>query len=276
MAGSERKTSGSYYTPEDLVRLLILSALLPVIRDRLSNATTRQEKREALLAIQVLDPACGSGHFLLAAARRLALELARVEAGDDEPSEDLRRHCLREVVAKCLYGVDKNPMAVELCKVALWMEAIEPGKPLGFLDAHIQCGDSLVGVFDPQVLEAGIPDGAYKPLTGDDKKVCTSLKKTNQTFVVKGQADLFTANAMTQALPSAAGFEAIEENDLAAVRRKEPAYQAWRNDPAIRQELQRADAYTAAFFLPKQEGKEHLVPVSQNLDAIQRGAELSS
>lgn len=275
VAGSERKTSGSYYTPEDLVRLLILSALLPVIRDRLGKATTQQEKREALLAIRVLDPACGSGHFLLAAARRLALELARVEAGDDEPSEDLRRHCLREVVAKCIYGVDKNPMAVELCKVALWMEAIEPGKPLSFLDAHIQCGDSLVGVFDPQALEDGIPDGAYKPLTGDDKKVCTSLKKTNQTFVVKGQADLFTANAMTQALPSAAGFEAIEENDLAAVRRKERAYQAWRNDPAIRQELQRADAYTAAFFLPKQEGKEHLVPVSQNLDAIQRGAELS-
>jgi len=205
----------------------------------------------------------------------LALELARVEAGDDEPSEDLRRHCLREVVAKCIYGVDKNPMAVELCKVALWMEAIEPGKPLSFLDAHIQCGDSLVGVFDPQALEDGIPDGAYKPLTGDDKKICTSLKKTNQTFVVKGQADLFTANAMTRALPSSAGFEAIEENDLAAVRRKERAYQAWRNDPAIRQELQRADAYTAAFFLPKQEGKEHLVPVSQNLDAIQRGAELS-
>jgi hypothetical protein len=276
VAGSERKTSGSYYTPEDLVRLLILSALLPVIRDRLSKATTQQEKKEALLAIRVLDPACGSGHFLLAAARRLALELARVEAGDDEPSEDLRRHCLREVVAKCIYGVDKNPMAVELCKVALWMEAIEPGKPLSFLDAHIQCGDSLVGVFDPQALEDGIPDGAYKPLTGDDKKVCTSLKKTNQTFVVKGQADLFTANAMTQALPSAAGFEAIEENDLAAVRRKESAYQAWRNDPAIRQELQRADAYTAAFFLPKQEGKEKLVPVSQNLDAIQRGAELSS
>ena len=275
VAGSERKTSGSYYTPEDLVRLLILSALLPVIRDRLSKATTEQEKREALLAIRVLDPACGSGHFLLAAARRLALELARVEAGDDEPSEELRRHCLREVVAKCIYGVDKNPMAVELCKVALWMEAIEPGKPLGFLDAHIQCGDSLVGVFDPQALEDGIPDGAYKPLTGDDKKVCTSLKKTNQTFVVKGQADLFTANAMTQALPSAAGFEAIEENDLEAVRRKERAYQAWRNDPAIRQELQRADAYTAAFFLPKQEGKEHLVPVSQNLDAIKRGAQLS-
>jgi hypothetical protein len=228
-----------------------------------------------LLAIRVLDPACGSGHFLLAAARRLALELARILAGDDEPSEELRRQCLRRVVAHCLYGVDKNPMAVELCKVALWIEAIEPGKPLGFLDAHIQCGDSLVGVFDPEVLNDGIPDGAYKPLTGDDRSICTLLKKKNQAFVVQGQGDLFTAWAMSQALPAAAGYEAIEEDDLAAVRRKELAYQAWRNDPAIRQELQRADAYTAAFFLAKQEGLEDLVPVSQNLEAIRQGSQLS-
>lgn len=275
VAGSERKTSGSYYTPDDLVRLLIHSALLPVISDRLSKADTIEAKEAALLAIRVLDPACGSGHFLLAAARRLALELARLLAGDDEPSEELRRQCLRRVVAHCLYGVDKNPMAVELCKVALWMEAIEPGKPLGFLDAHIQCGDSLVGVFDPQELEAGIPDGAYKPLTGDNKTICTSLKKKNQTFVVKGQADLFTAQAMTAALPSATGYEDIAEDDLQAVRRKEQAYQAWRQDPAIQQELQRADAYTAAFFLPKNEDTQDMVPLSQNLDAIKRGSMLS-
>ncbi|MFN5698727.1 MAG: DNA methyltransferase, partial [Cyanobacteriota bacterium] len=149
-----------------LVQLLIVSALLPVIADRLSKATTQQEKEAALLAIRVLDPACGSGHFLLAAARRLALELARIRAGAEEPREALRPECLREVVAHCIYGVDKNPMAVELCKVALWIEAIEPGKPLSFLDAHIQCGDSLVGVFDPKLLEQGIPDEAYKPLTG--------------------------------------------------------------------------------------------------------------
>jgi len=275
VAGSERKTSGSYYTPEDLVRLLILSALLPVIRDRLSKATTAEEKEEALLAIRVLDPACGSGHFLLAAARRLALELARIKAGDDEPSEELRRECLRKVVAHCIYGVDKNPMAVELCKVALWIEAIEPGKPLGFLDAHIQCGDSLVGVFDPKVLDEGIPDGAYKPLTGDDKKICASLKKKNQNFVVKGQADLFTFDAMGTAMPSSTAFEDIAEEDLQAVRRKEKAYQAWRKDPAIQQELQRADAYTAAFFLPKKEDTQDLVPLSQNLDAIKKGSVLS-
>ena len=275
VAGSERKTSGSYYTPEDLVRLLILSALLPVIRDRLSKATTPEEKEATLLAIRVLDPACGSGHFLLAAARRLALELARIKAGDDEPSEELRRECLRKVVARCIYGVDKNPMAVELCKVALWIEAIEPGKPLGFLDAHIQCGDSLVGVFDPKVLDEGIADGAYKPLTGDDKKICASLKKKNQDFVVRGQPDLLAYGAMSQAIPSTTAFEDISEEDLQAVRRKEKAYQAWRKDPAIQQELQRADAYTAAFFLPKKEDTQDLVPLSQNLDALKGGASLS-
>ncbi len=285
VAGSERKTSGSYYTPEDLVRLLILSALLPVIADRLetarriSKATTQQEQQQeqeaALLAIRVLDPACGSGHFLLAAARRLALELARIKAGDDEPSEKVRRECLRKVVARCIYGVDKNPMAVELCKVALWIEAIEPGKPLGFLDAHIQCGDSLVGVFDPKVLKTGIPDGAYKPLTGDDKTICTNLKKKNQAFVGKAQPDLFTFVAMGTAMPRATAFEDIAEEDLQAVRRKEKAYQAWRKDPAIQLELQRADAYTAAFFLPKKEDTQDLVPLSQNLDAIKKGSVLS-
>ena len=76
-----------------------------------------------------------------------------------------------------IYGVDKNPMAVELCKVALWIEAVDPGKPLSFLDAHIQCGDSLVGVFDPKVLEQGIPDEAYKPLTGDDKPTWARIRK---------------------------------------------------------------------------------------------------
>src|SRR5674476_988516 len=67
-------------------------------------------------------------------------------------------------------GVDRNPMAVELAKVALWIETVDPGKPLGFLDANIQCGDSLLGVFDLKVLEIGVPDEAFKPLTGDDKE----------------------------------------------------------------------------------------------------------
>ena len=270
-AGSDRKTTGSYYTPDGLVQELIKSALLPVIRERLKNATTAEEKEAALLAIRVLDPACGSGHFLLAAARRLALELARIRAGDDQPSEELRQQCMREVVAKCIYGVDRNPMAVELCKVALWMEAIEPGKPLGFLDAHIQCGDSLVGVFDPKVLDGGIPDGAYKPLTGDEKDVCTSLKKDNQAFAKRGQGDLFSGIQAAIVTPSQEDFEAIEEENLAGLRAKQQAYVEWLEEPAVQRQRLAANTYTAAFFLKKDGTTRTHVPTSEHLDVLLRG-----
>ena len=242
-----------------------------MIRERLKNATTAEEKEAALLAIRVLDPACGSGHFLLAAARRLALELARIRAGDDQPSEELRQQCMREVVAKCIYGVDRNTMAVELCKVALWMEAIEPGKPLGFLDAHIQCGDSLVGVFDPKVLDGGIPDGAYKPLTGDEKEVCTSLKKDNQAFAKRGQGDLFSGIQAVIVTPSQEGFEAIKEEDLAGARAKQLAYAEWLEEPAVQRQRLAANTYTAAFFLKKDGATRSLVPTSEHLDALVRG-----
>jgi len=72
------------------------------------------------------------------------------------------------VIGHCLYAVDINPMAVELCKVSLWLEAIEPGKPLTFLDSHVKCGNSLLGA-TPQLVDRGIPDGAFTPLIGDDK-----------------------------------------------------------------------------------------------------------
>ena len=139
-----------------------------------------EQPRAALLSIKVCDPACGSGHFLLAAARRLAAKVAELDAQGDQYTEEQYRHALREVVQHCIHGVDLNPMAIELCKTALWLEALEPGKPLGFLDAHIQCGNALIGVFDPAVLEAGIPDDAYKALTGDDKSIASEAKKLNK------------------------------------------------------------------------------------------------
>jgi hypothetical protein len=280
-AGSDRKTTGSYYTPDQLVQLLIVSALLPVIADRLSKASTPQEKEKTLLAIRVLDPACGSGHFLLAAARRLALELARIRAGDEEPSEELRQECLREVVAHCIYGVDKNPMAVELCKVALWIEAVDPGKPLSFLDAHIQCGDSLVGVFDPKVLEQGIPDEAYKQLTGDDKPTCTSLKKENASFRKAGQKgtlqttlNLQTSPPISRSQQRLQEIEAMPETTLAEGSAKQAAYEAWEQERSSDPQTLAADLYTAAFFLPKTQASRSKVPTSEHLLLLQSGQEI--
>ena len=102
----------------------------------------------------MIDPACGSGHFLLAAARRIATRLERGRGGGRRLADDFR-HALRDVARNCIHGVDRNPMAVELTKVALWIETVEPGKPMGFLDANIRCGDALLGVFDLDALRQG-------------------------------------------------------------------------------------------------------------------------
>ncbi|ABK44518.1 putative type II DNA modification enzyme [Magnetococcus marinus MC-1] len=175
--GSDRKLTGSYYTPPSLVNELIKSALEPVLERTIRDNPT--DPVGALLKLKVCDPACGSGHFLLAAARHMGAEIARLTADSDTPGEQQRQHALREVVRHCIYGVDKNPLSVELCKTALWIETLEPGRPLTFLDHRIKCGDSLVGA-TPAAIEAGIPDDAFKPVTGDDKKVCTALKKRNK------------------------------------------------------------------------------------------------
>ena len=177
IAGSDRKTTGSYYTPPELVAELVKSALEPVLRHRLS--ATKKSAEKGILGIRVCDPACGSGHFLLAAARRLGKELARVRSGDEEPAPERVCEAIRDVVSHCIYGVDKNPLAVDLCRVALWLESHTAARPLTFLDHRIRVGDSLVGVFDLAILKDGIPDNAFNPLEGDDKPTARALASQN-------------------------------------------------------------------------------------------------
>ncbi|MBO2834811.1 Eco57I restriction-modification methylase domain-containing protein [Pseudomonas aeruginosa] len=261
--GNARKTSGSYYTPDSLVQELIQSALLPVIDQRLK--ANPEQPRAALLSIKVCDPACGSGHFLLAAARRLAARLAELDAQGDQYSEEQYRHALREVVLHCIHGVDLNPMAIELCKTALWLEALEPGKPLGFLDAHIQCGNALIGVFDPAVLEAGIPDDAYKALTGDSKAVANEAKKRNKQAAKKLAVSLRMSGSL------ASSWEALPEDTVEQVAAKQAAWQAAQQGDEARQARLLEDLYTAAFFVPKDAEHERLIPTNQELIAAHQG-----
>ena len=125
------------------------------------------------------DPACGSGHFLVAAARRIAKALAQARHLETEPTPTQLQAAIRDVVGRCIHGVDLNPMAAELAKVSLWLEALEPGKPLAFLDANIRVGNALLGT-TPALLAQGIPDEAYTALTGDDKTIVTALRKRNK------------------------------------------------------------------------------------------------
>ena len=178
---SERKTSGSYYTPDALVQSLLDAALEPAVADAVKGKTGA-DRESAILNLRVCDPSCGSGNFLVGAARRLAHHLAHARARTQarrEPSQPACLHAIREVIPRCLYGVDLNPMAVELCKISLWIESMEPGKPLNFLDAHIKCGNSLLGT-SPRLMQRGIPDEAFDPLTGDDKRVAAYYRRRNR------------------------------------------------------------------------------------------------
>lgn len=250
--GNQRKTTGSYYTPDSLVQALLDTALDPVLDKTEAEA---DDPAKAFLKLSVIDPACGSGHFLLAAARRIATRLARHRAEGTPALADFR-HALRDVARSCLHGVDRNPMAVELTKVALWIETVDPGLPLGFFDAQIRCGDALLGVFDLMVLEDGIPDAAYKPLTGDDKDIASIYRKINAA-AQKGQGGFDFGgglNKLPEAKPMAvdfSGFRDLPEETLEDIGAKAARFKELRE----RQEFVRAkaacDLFIAAFLLPK-------------------------
>ncbi|WP_328708859.1 Eco57I restriction-modification methylase domain-containing protein [Microbispora hainanensis] len=178
--GNDRKRSGSYYTPSSLTEALLDTTLDPVLDEAARSADTVDAKVDALLNVTVCDPACGSGHFLVAAARRIARRVAQIRSGEDEPSPDLVRHAMREVVSRCIYGVDINDMAAELAKVSLWIESVEPGRPLAFLDTNIRVGNALLGA-TPALVDGGIPKEAFKPIEGDDRTVASAVAKENAT-----------------------------------------------------------------------------------------------
>ncbi|MYI05971.1 MAG: N-6 DNA methylase [Gemmatimonadetes bacterium] len=281
VAGNERKTTGSYYTPAPLISRLLDEALDPV----LDEAEQAAEPADALLALRILDPACGSGHFLIAAAHRIAGRLASVRSGDAEPSPEDLRQALRDVIGRCLHGIDVNPMAVELCKVSLWLEANLPGHPLGFLDHHIVVGNSLLGT-TPELLDAGVPDAAFKPLTGDDKEWVKALRKTNkaerkereraQTVMDLGwsPADAVAALARDVAVIDAGPEESVDDIDVKADLFSDMQL----SSEYVRLKLA-ADAWCAAFVAPKTpedspitDSTVRAINERRNIDSRARGA----
>jgi hypothetical protein len=258
--GDARAATGSHYTPDELVQPLIKHSLDHLIAEKLKQP----DPAAALLSLRVADISCGSGHILLAAARRIATELAILRTGDDQPSPAAFREAIRDVIRHCIYGVDLNPLAVELCKVALWLEAHTPGEPLNFLDHHIKCGNAIVGFVTRDELEKGIPDEAFKTLPGDDKDIAAAFRKTNKTeraYHKAGQQSLSPGlRSKCQTLATdLAGITNLPETTPAEIAEKKSRYE----------KLQRADALLlrqlaaipiAQFYLPKTAGnKDRLI-----------------
>jgi hypothetical protein len=294
VGGTDRKTTGSYYTPPGLVGLLIKSALEPVIEDKIRSCiegfgegsvtaqdkeTVRERTEKALLSLKVCDPACGSGHFLLAAARRIGRELAKVRTGGAQPTPDELRIAVRDAIQNCIYGVDLNLFAVDLCKVALWIEGFSKGLPLNFLDHRIKCGNSLVGVLDIKCLDEGIPDEAFKPLTGDNKTLATQLKKINKKdrqAIESGQLSLNFLCLETERNQYAANWRdlgEIPETTAAEVKHKQARYQQTHSQNNVRwwQDYSACNLWTAAFFMPITELNLQLLPTTVALSQLLGG-----
>lgn len=245
ISGSERKTTGSYYTPTSLVSSLLDTALDPVIK----RAATRTDAKEVLLTLTICDPACGSGHFLIAAAHRVAKSLASARTEDAEPSPEAYRSALRDVISHCIYGVDMNEMSVELCKVSLWLESIDPGKPLSFLEHKIKCGNSLLGT-NPSLITAGIPDEAFDPIEGDENDVVRQIRAGNKRQTNQHEMPGLFKYERTLLDQLTATINRIEEHtdqSIIGVHKKEQDYSTLQTSQAYVQERYVYDAWCAAF-----------------------------
>lgn len=265
LSGNDRKTTGSYYTPPNLVSALLDTALDPLLDEAVNGGDNAQARESRLLALTVCDPASGSGGFLVAAARRIARRVAEVRAGDNEPTPSEVQTALHDVVERCIYGVDMNDLAAELAKVSLWLEAMQPGKPLGFLDARIKIGNSLLGT-TPALLAGGVPDGAFTVLEGDDKKYAAEAKRRNKAentrkvdriFGSLGQETFSFSHAETD-MSNIINLRMDMNQPVATVqeaRARAKAYTSFDRSEAMEQKRLHADAWCAAFMWPLKENE---------------------
>lgn len=200
-SSGRRKGSGSFYTPHEITEFLAGAALDPLVEPLVARAREGDpdDAERELLELRVCDPAMGSGAFLVQAARVLGRGLARIRAArrGAPVTPDAVKRAEAEVVRRCLYGVDLNPLAVTLAKVSLWLETLQQGHPLTFLDAHLRVGDSLVGI------EFRAPDGALTldELTSWPKQAADGLKDYLRKVAGDDAEPMLAALTRRRALP---------------------------------------------------------------------------
>ena len=254
----ERHDSGSYYTPDALVSLIIERAIGPAVADRARVFEVAAERLKgdrrsvadrlaevaakdpasALLELKVCDPAMGSGHFLVslvdwladrvlaaqadasaqvtwgdyvspllarvAAIRARILSQAQIHGWQVAPEQLDDRHVIRRMILKrVVYGVDKNPFAVELAKVALWLHTFTVGAPLSFLDHHLRCGDSIVGAWVRPTLDAVAQGGGL--LAGGE------IARVEAIAGIMTQIEEITDNDVSEVKASSDAFGAVED-----------------------------------------------------------------
>ena len=223
-----RKSTGTFYTPQPIADFVVRRTLAPLVRGLTPDG---------ILRLRIVDPAMGSGAFLVSACRYLAsaYEAALVDAGGCLASDvgETERAAIRRAVAeRCLYGVDLNPMAVQLARLSLWLATLAADRPLSFLDHRLQTGDSLLGAWlaqlgQPPGVRRGARTAGALPLFDDDA----------------------IAGALRDALPLRFSLESVPNDTIEQVRAKERAYaELTTRDGALSRWKQVAHLWCAAWF----------------------------
>lgn len=244
----ERHSTGSYYTPDFIVQEIVQKTIAPVLDRRLEAARMAGKSlRDALLRFRVLDPAMGSGHFLVGVVDYLTPKLieaidedkrnGRIPKDMDYSTEDARR----DIVGHCVYGVDLNPMAVELAKVTLWLHTLARGKPLTFLDHRLKVGNTLLGA-DPRRLSR------YPTAPQQEKwaeQVAAARKeRSEKRFEEAGFPTLF----LEKITGRIAKIDALRDDKIEEVKQKEAIYRELRYSPEFQKIGAICDIWTAAWF----------------------------
>ena len=253
-AGNERKKSGSYYTPSDLIALVLDEALDPLI----DEAIRESDPEQALLDLTVVDPACGSGHFVVAAARRIAAALATVRTGETEPTPAALRAATADVIERCVYGVDLNDLAIEITKVALWLEAFDADRPFPFLDAPLPRRQRPAR-HHPGAAAPQHPRRRVRSRSATTTRTWTTKLKARNKAERQADADQLTLELrprdpqrrnqpVHQGRP---GSRHRHRASVAALRARADAWRRLEADPDLVAAKLVADAWCAAFVQPK-------------------------
>jgi type I restriction-modification system DNA methylase subunit len=222
-AKGERKATGSYYTPDYIVKYMVEETVGPALHTAIADASSDEEKIAAILGVKVVDPAMGSGHFPVETTEYIArflVEQIEQPPADAKGEADLA-YWKRRVAQACIYGVDLNPLAVDLAKLSLWLATVAKNRPLSFLDHHLRCGNSLIGARLSDLREG---------VGGAPKK---SNKKA-KVSIIEGEAlaqtEMFDEESlrrdMTTAVDSMWLIESSPAQTVAEVKQQEQTYQA--------------------------------------------------
>jgi len=219
----DRKATGSYYTPDSVVKYIVERTVGPVLERAIKVGKSDAQRLQAVMEVNVLDPAMGSGHFLVEATEYIARFL--VDAGVQPEGKTQEEADLafwkRRVVQSCIYGVDLNPLAVELAKLSLWLTTVAKDRPLSFLDHHLRPGNSLVGARLEHLMVGTVASrkSRGKKKAADDKQIV-----------------LFENSAFTQKISIAVNYmsfiEESEARNVGDVKEQERLYEALRGQLA--------------------------------------------